>query len=261
MLRHWMTRGALVLGLALTFGCSQEALVEKMSSPQERAEALDCIDSLRQGKLDELERRMHPSIASPDLRATLQKMAEIMPQGDPKIVKLVGVNKSSDSNGSTVNLTYQFGFGARWFLANCALLTNESAVSIVGMSVQPLDKPYEEARFELKARSPQQYAFLATALAAVLVSLTAFVMVILDHSLRRRWAWVIFTLFGFFTFTMNWETAEIQFQALSFLLFSAGLMAEPYGPWMVSVSVPVGALLYLVRRFLNLRTRERSDPS
>jgi hypothetical protein len=58
----------------------------------------------------------------------------------------------------------------------------------------------------------------------------------------------LFILFGVGNFALDWTTGEWQFAPLHVHLLSASVSANLYGPWVLSVSVPLGALLFLWRR-------------
>jgi hypothetical protein len=48
---------------------------------------------------------------------------------------------------------------------------------------------------------------------------------------------------------VNWTTGELGFSLLSFQLFSASFIrASDFDPWLVSVSLPLGALVFLAQR-------------
>jgi hypothetical protein len=54
---------------------------------------------------------------------------------------------------------------------------------------------------------------------------------------------------------VNWTTGEWDIAPLSVQLLSASAFAPLYGPWTVSVSLPLGALMFLIYR----RTRLVSE--
>ena len=81
---------------------------------------------------------------------------------------------------------------------------------------------------------------------------------------KRKWLWIISSsLIGIGKVTMNWSTGKLSliqetvnatgghsynFDFLSFQLFGASAFAQPYGPWILSVSLPFGAILFLLKR-------------
>ncbi len=55
---------------------------------------------------------------------------------------------------------------------------------------------------------------------------------------------------------VSWATGQWGITALAAQLFSASAVAALYGPWMVSVSLPLGAALFLIYR---RRLRDSGD--
>jgi hypothetical protein len=64
----------------------------------------------------------------------------------------------------------------------------------------------------------------------------------------RKWPWVLFVALGFGQLAVNWTTGEWALNLLSVQVFSASATAAPYGPWILAVSLPVGAIVFLLRR-------------
>ena len=46
----------------------------------------------------------------------------------------------------------------------------------------------------------------------------------------------------------NWTTGEIFFTPLAIQVPAAGANAQFYGPWLVYVSIPLGAIMFLMMR-------------
>src|SRR5262245_10756751 len=80
-----------VLCLGVLTGCNQADLMKKMTPQEDEAFARKYVDLLRQGRFDQLEQDMDPSIKGPTIRDTLVTMAAIFPAGEPASVKVVGV--------------------------------------------------------------------------------------------------------------------------------------------------------------------------
>src|SRR5882762_9542225 len=106
---------ALLLSLVLVVGCDREQLLQKFSSPQDQATARTYIDLLRAHDFDGIEKASDQSIKSPTLRATLQQMSALIPAGAPMSAKVVGAQRFQGSGASTVNTTFEFDFGGKWF--------------------------------------------------------------------------------------------------------------------------------------------------
>jgi hypothetical protein len=54
--------------------------------------------------------------------------------------------------------------------------------------------------------------------------------------------------FGFGKIMVNWTTGAWDFMIFSAQLFSASAGAAYFGPWIITVSLPMGAVFFLSRR-------------
>lgn len=89
---------------------------------------------------------------------------------------------------------------------------------------------------------------LALAICFPLLTLVSLVMCVRTKFKGRKWPWVLFILFGFGKLTIDWTTGAWSFQPISVQLFSAGMYSPGFGPWMLEIAFPLGALCFLARR-------------
>jgi hypothetical protein len=246
---HWRRLGCLAT-LSLMVACSRDEMLQKFTSPEEQATAKKYIDQLRSHNFDEIEKSAAPGITSASLESALTEMAALIPADPPVSVKLVGAHRySSTANGTTVNLIYEYQFPNRFVLANVALMTKNGETTVVGLHVEPEATSLESQNgFTLSGKSALQYSVLVSAIAAVLFTFVVLVVCAKTKMKRRKWLWILFILFGFGKVSVNWATGQWGIAVLAAQLFSASAAAPLYGPWTVSVSLPVGAAIYLIYR-------------
>jgi hypothetical protein len=240
-----------ILGAAIALAaCDQQAMLEKIVSPAEQVTAKTFIDQLRHHDFGEIEKAADASIAGPSLDSTLDKMAALMPPGPPISVTLVGAHRlSSTAAGSIVNLTFEYHFPERYVIANLATKLKNGQLSIVGFHVYPERESLEtQNRFKWAGKSALDYAVLAYGIAVALFTLVVVVVAAKTKMRRRKWLWILFILFGVGKFSVNWATGQWGIAFLALQLFSASSHAEFFGPWIISVSLPIGAILFLLRR-------------
>ena len=236
----------LILSAFALGGCNVPA---KFATPEEEATAKMYLDQLKHGKTDEIVRMADPSIKTDTLQKTLAQMAAYIPAGEPISVTLVGDNHVATSSTQMVNLTYEFHYTSQWLLENVAIKTENGTSTIVGMSVVPLNRSLEEQhRFDLMGKTPLQYAYLALAVLMPLFTVLALIVCARSKLKGRKWPWIVFILVGLGKFSISWATGQTDFTPVMFQLFSAAAVAAPYGPWIVSFSLPLGALVFLARR-------------
>jgi hypothetical protein len=239
---------AALLLLALA-ACNQADLLQKFASPADQALARSYIDHLRQGRMNEIEKAADPSIVDETLQGTLVKMADLIPLGEPTSVSLVGAHRMNTAESSTINLTFEYGFSGKWILTNVALKTQGGNTTVVGFSVVPQAASLEEQnKFTLGGKTLIQYLVLALGIVLPLLTLFALIVCIRTKLKGRKWPWILFVIFGFGNFAVNWTTGQWTFAPLYFQLFSASAFAPLYGQWTLGVSVPLGAVFFLLLR-------------
>jgi hypothetical protein len=242
------TMGCL-LALFLLAGCNQQELLQKFSSAEDQATAKGYIDKLRAHDFDEIEKDADESITSPSLHSTLVKMADLIPPREPSSVKLVGAQSFHVNDTATVNTTFEYNFGDEWLLASVAVKSKNGVKTIVGFHVNPETQALElQNAFHLSGKPMAAYVVLGMALAAVLLTLYSLVICVRTKLTGRKWPWVLFIIVGLGKIAVNWTTGQWGFSPLYVQLFSASAVAPLYGPWTISASMPLGAVLFLFYR-------------
>jgi drug/metabolite transporter (DMT)-like permease len=106
-------------------------------------------------------------------------------------------------------------------------------------------------RFTLIGKDPVQYVVLFLALAALAISLYAFIACLRTKMGKRKWLWAILCFAGMGRLAVNWTTGATGFTAICIGVPPVGAAMVPlYSPWMVYTSLPVGAVLFLIFREL-----------
>lgn len=247
-LRHFLL-GPLCVLLLVLGGCNQDDLLQKFASPAEQTQAKSYVDLLRQQHFDEVEKAADPSIADAALHGKLVAMAGYIPAGEPQSITLVGAHRSVVNESTTVNTTYEYAFAGKLLLFNIALKSQGDKTTIVGLNVVPqLKSLAEQNRFTLDGKPPTLYAVLALAVLLPLFTLFVLVLCIRTPLKGRKWPWVLFVLVGFGNLSVNWTSGDWNFVPVAAQFFSASAFASPYGPWTLGVSLPVGAVLFLLMR-------------
>jgi hypothetical protein len=250
---------ACLVVLLVLVGCSQDDVLQKFSSPDDQATAKGYIDRLRARNFDELEKAADPSIQSPNLRDTLTKMAALVPSQEPNSIRLVGAQRFHASDTTTVNTTFEYNFGDQWMLANVAVQDKNGAKTIVGFNINPITQSLEsQNRFTLVGKSGGQYLVLVAAISAILITLYSLILCARTNLPSKKWLWILFIVFGFGKIAINWTTGEWGIAPFFVQLFSASAFAPLYGPWTIAVSVPVGAVVFLIYRRARLVPRAES---
>jgi hypothetical protein len=172
----------------------------------------------------------------------------MFPAQEPVSTKVVGFRSSLGNDGRT-EITLEYEFPQKWLLAEVVTQKSGGVTTIVGFHITPIADSLENLnRFTLAGKSTSQYAILSRAVLAPLFSLFVFVVCIKTTMGKKKWLWLIFILIGIGKLVVNWTTGQVFFTPLAIQLPAAGANAQLYGPWLVYVSMPLGAIIFLTMR-------------
>jgi hypothetical protein len=238
-----------ILCLLILYGCDQASFMQKMTRPEDESLAKSYIDLLRQSKFEQIENDADQSMRPSNLHETLVKMSSLIPAQEPESIKVVGLHVSKNAESSVTNITFEYQFPEKWLLANVVLQKKGETITIVGFNVNEIPDSLENLnRFTLKNKSFPHYLVLLFAILVPLFSLYVLVLCLRTKIERRKWMWVISIVLGVGKLGINWTSGQLQVMPLSVQIFGAGALAPLYGPWVISVSLPLGAIVFLLRR-------------
>lgn len=209
-----------------------------------------------QGKSAEIEREFASGVDADTLKSATAKLIALYPSGR---LKNIGVNWSESfvatvGTGSQqrvfINLLYEFD-GPGDLGVRIETGRENGRIVVRNVYFQPLPHALVARNdFSLAGKGPGHYVVLLLAIAIPLLMLDALVKVWRSTTLTRRWAWTIFILLGLFKFTFNWTTGSFSTSFFSLQLLGIGAFRQSqYQPWLIFLSVPVGALTVLFREF------------
>lgn len=238
------------LSLFFLCGCGDPASVmKKFTPPEDEAVATNYIALLRQGKFEKFKRDLDPDLKDVITQETLVKMAAAIPEAEPISVKVVGAHQVNDPGLYRINLSFEYQFPSNWMVINVATQKKDGVSTIIGFHVYKFSDSLENFnRFTLTGKKPLQYVTLVCAVAIPLFILSTLVICLRTKMKTKKWLWIIFILIGFGKFTVNWTTGQWHFGLLYFQLLGGSAVTLPYCAWMISISVPLGAILFLLRR-------------
>jgi hypothetical protein len=228
--------------------------VKDLTPQDEVALSRRFIDDLRADKLAEaaaiMDRTYRPK--DPNVLARLRKL---IPNVPPQSMIVLGwTHYSGDRFGSTSNLVELYDFGkagavqARFMLIRDPVGLKIGGVNLLYVTAQTL----HGNDFVLpKTASDVRWAFLSVAVAADIFAFMTFALCLMAAVVRWRWRWLwlIFALIGGVRFNLDWVSLLSNFQPATVLLPPAGFYRfVPYGSWVLSISAPIGALIYWAMR-------------
>lgn len=242
-------RPALLLALALLCGCDSSWVMNLMTPKEDERVARGYLALMRSHDLERIEKDLDPALQNDNVRETLARMVPQMPAQQPLSSKIVGAHTWRGQDVYVSNISFELHYPDLWMLANVAVQKKHGQSTIVGLNIVPMSDSLENlTRFSLAGKSGAQYAILALAVAAAVLTLAALVRALRTPGLERRWLWIIFILVGFGKLAVDWSTGVVSLKLPALQLFSASALAPLYGSWTVAASLPLGALVFLLRR-------------
>ena len=232
-------------------GCdpNQESLLRKITPAEDEAVATNYIALLRQNKFEPILANADQSLKSVFTKELLVKMANAIPPQDPISIKIVGVQRFHNSDFSSINLAFEYQFSTNWMVINVMTQKKGGISTIVGFHVYDFGDSLENRnKFTLSGKSFLQYVTLALGILIPIFIFCVLVLCIRTKMEKKKWLWIIFILFGIGRFTVNWTTNRWGVSPLYVLLFGSGSFAPPFGPWLISIAFPLGAIIFLIRR-------------
>ncbi len=250
-------------------GYNRASLMKKNTPQDDEALAMGSIELLRQKQFEQVEERLDPSIKNADLRSRLVAMAEMFPAREPSSIKTVDASHSKGSSTTSITLEYEFSPGVTtvdgkaelspgsWFLAQAFIQKKGDVKTVAGLLVRPISESVEVYNeFTLLDKGVSQYAGLLLAILVSVFGLYVFVLCARTKMGKKKWIWLMLMVPGVCRLTVNWTTGQWSFTPLSvqvkLLPLIANLTCTAYGPWMLQITAPLGAIAFLIWRNAHL---------
>ena len=241
---------ALLLAAACLSGCDSSALFDSLVPKEESKIAQDVVAKVAARDFAAIDAAMDPAQRPPNLQEALEKMAVMVPAGTPKSVKVVGTNTMRSSAATTYHLTYEYEYPSGWLVAAVLLERRDDKLLLQGINFVPRTQSLEsENSFTFAGKGPLHYVVLVLAVAIPLFVIYALVLCFRTRFAKRKWLWVLFVGVGLMQFNFNWASGAWNVQPVSFVLLGLGVVKSgPVAPWVVTLGVPFGAIIFLIRR-------------
>lgn len=230
--------------------CSQEELSERFIPKEESSFAEDYLSKLRERDFTYVKSILSPELDAQVTDELLEQMAAYFREGEPLSVKIIGSQVNVFNGQWQGNFTFEYQFESGWNLANTALKKTDSGYQVIGINVYQTEASQKELNaFGLSSKSGLQYLVLCLAVLVPLFILFTLIVCIRTPIQQKKWLWIIFVLLGFGAIQVNWTNGAYAFQLISVHLFGASATAAgPGAPWILSASVPLGAIVFWLRR-------------
>ena len=227
-------------------GCDRSARMERRN-PEDIALAKSYFELLHGGHADRVEDLIDPSIRDSMPDSVFEEMVATIPQDAPSSVKAIFVDSRCREVSCQEAIVLEYKYRNERLLFNLALLKEDGHISIMGIHLTHIpDSFVEENRFTLLKKGPSQYLILTMGIVISVFSLYILVRCIFAKIGPIKWVWAVFILVGFTRLSVNWTTGELRFDFPAVVLFWVDAIPVEYGPWMICISLPLGAVLFLI---------------
>jgi hypothetical protein len=226
------------------------------------------LDSIRAGDYAAADQMLDAPLRGEQAANGLHGLNGILAHGEPLSIEVIGcnifTNTSAHGTTRTTNLSYQIHFTDSWVVGNVAVGHPGNSKSVLGSHFRPIPDSLEALnRFTFAGKSLVHYLVLAACIVVPVFILVALIICIRSR-IRRKWLWILFLLFGFVQFQLDWTSGHVGVQPVSFLLFGASaLRSSPYASWVFGFGIPMGAIIFLAfrRKLLVEDATQQPQPS
>lgn len=234
----------LLLALA---GCNPGSLMNRMAPPSADSAARGMVAAIVKADTARFYAALDSTITTENALEGLGRIQTLLGGQRPGPLEQVEWGVMAFRRVRYDQFVYQAPLGRRWLVAGVNLQRRESGPYLVtGFTVNVLKVPPAVTNGFWRNLTAAKLLWWLPMLLAVLTTLYAAVRAARSKA-RRRWLLVLIALVGIGQFTMNWTTGGLSLKLVRFQLFGAGFLRTPLGPWMLSWSIPLGALWVLWR--------------
>lgn len=243
-----------VLGFAISLfvltSCTSQDVMDKFIPKEEAKMAEDYLTKLRQRDFEYIKSKLSSEIESQATDEVLVQMADYFRGGELISTEIIGSRVHVHNGVWQGNFTFEYHFSEGWNLANAAFRKVYDRYEVIGLNVYRAEMSQKEFNaFKLSDKSLLHYLILITAICVPLFILVSTYYCIQTPIPKRKWLWIIFILSGIGAIQINWTTGQYAITLLSiYFLGGAATAAGPHAPWVVSASMPLGALLFWIKR-------------
>jgi hypothetical protein len=228
--------------------------------PRSDAETLAVFDQARQHDFAGIEARLPPLRRTAVTDARLQAQAALIPDRPAQAVKPVGFSTETSGDVHQTGVTREYFYPDRLLVVSTVIRASPGRpAEIAGFDIRAFPTAALAAsRFSLAGKSTMQYFLLGLAMAIPLMLVVALAALARDRRTRWKWLWTPFIMIGLTRLSVDWSTGAILFTPFTLTPLGAAVGRGPLdiAPWVVSVSIPVGALIYLGRLWFAPRPDE-----
>lgn len=216
---------------------------------EDRLFTKEIFESLEAGDVETIAGHVHNDLIN-DVRDQLPLVISALGLGEPLSKQMLEWQMVSNEQGNRHTILCQYRFPNIWVAVSLVFKTWGTQKKIIGLSIEHNDKPLHEVHaFAFFSKTAFHYLFLFLTVCVVVFCAATLVICIRSDIGKKKWLWNAFILTGEGKFCLNWTTADYGFEILDFQfpLYTFSKDGD-YSPWIICIWMPVGAIVFLLRR-------------
>ena len=237
---------ALCLLIPLT-ACQWQSL-----SAKQDAELRTVFEQFQKGDLQAIETSYDPQYRTPALHEHLATMHDMVPPGTPGIQRLNTAVQTDKQGRTDYGASYEYDFPGHGLLVQIEKrqdAAGRTTITALDLRGAPKTHLVDDYRFSLTGRKPAHFIYLFLFMLSPALGLWGMTAVWRAPDIGRRWKpiWTLAMMMGFMDLTLNWHDGTVTLQTAHLhILYDAVSKFGPLSPWMLSTSLPLASIAFLL---------------
>ena len=216
---------------------------------QQDADLRAVYEKMRINDLAGVEAQFDPQLRTPALHQSLSFMQGMIPPQTPKTRLLKGVTETDPQGRLNYGALYEFDYPSTAVLARIDIRLDKAGHrSVAAVQLQQAPVGIVDAfKFSLQGKKYYQYVFLVLVALAPGFGIWGLVALWRAPDIKWKFLWALVMCLGFMDLTMDWRTGDVVLNIVDLhVLWLKASRFGPLSPWMLSTSLPVPAIAFLL---------------
>jgi hypothetical protein len=206
-------------------------------------------EKMRANDLGGIEGQFDPKFKQPTLGQGLQFMQGMIPPDKPTVQVLKAISQPGPDGATDYGALYEYDYRSTAVLADIQMRQDKAGRKTI-TAVQLKQAPAGIGRafdFGLTGKKPYQYIFLFLMVLSPAFGVWGLVALWRARDIKWKFFWALAMLLGFMDLTMDWRTGDVILNIASIHpLWDYAKKFGPLSPWMLSTSLPLASIAFLL---------------